>query len=247
MQTSRPVAVVTGASGGLGAACARVLADDGYDIELLDRDGPGLKSVADELGRTGATVGAHTVDLLDSDAVTAVFDGLPGRDRLRALVNVAGLISLGTITDITTEDWDRVLGVKLRGDFLTCRAAIPIMTANGGGAVVNCSSMSGRTKSVLTAPNYVASNSGVIGLTMSLANQHAADGVRVNCVAPGMIDTPMLEAYTTEQLAGIRAAVPLGRFADPAEIAAVVGFLVSDRASYVTGETINVNGGMFMV
>lgn len=129
----------------------------------------------------------------------------------------------------------------------SCRAAIPILVRNGGGAVVNIASMSGRTKSVLTAPNYVASNAGVIGLTMSLANQHARDGVRVNCVAPGMIQTPMLDAYTGEQLDAIRAAVPMGRFADPSEIASVVSFLTSDAASYVTGETVNVNGGMFMV
>jgi NAD(P)-dependent dehydrogenase (short-subunit alcohol dehydrogenase family) len=121
------------------------------------------------------------------------------------------------------------------------------MIANVGGAVVNISSMSGRTKSVATAANYVASNSGVIGLTMTLGAQHAKEGVRVNAIAPGMIETPMLEAYTSDQLDGIRGAVPMGRFADPAEIAAVASFLVSDKASYITGETINVNGGMFTV
>lgn len=242
-----PVAIVTGASGGLGAACARRLATDGYAVVLLDRDETGLKTVAEEIDRGGGQATALAVDLLDESAVTETIAELPSAERLRALVNVAGLISLGTVTDISVQDWDQVLGVKLRGDFLTCRSAIPILVRNGGGAVVNIASMSGRTKSVLTAPNYVASNAGVIGLTMSLANQHARDGVRVNCVAPGMIQTPMLDAYTGEQLDAIRAGVPMGRFADPSEIASVVSFLVSDAASYVTGETLNVNGGMFMV
>ncbi len=137
--------------------------------------------------------------------------------------------------------------MKLRGAFLTCKAAIPIMIDNGGGAIVNIASMSGRTKSVATAPNYVASNAGLIGMTMTLAAQHARQNIRVNAVAPGVIETPMLQAYRAEQLDAIRAAVPLGRFAAPEEIAAVVSFLVSDKASYITGETINANGGMFMV
>jgi NAD(P)-dependent dehydrogenase (short-subunit alcohol dehydrogenase family) len=245
--TAAPVAIVTGAASGLGAASARTLVDDGFAVALLDRDEAGLKTVAHQLAGAGHEVTTLAVDLLDEASVTEAISGFDGRDRLKALVNVAGLISLGLITDISVQDWDRVVGVKLRGDFLTCRAAIPILTANGGGAIVNVSSMSGRTKSVLTAPNYVASNAGVIGLTMSLANQHARDGIRVNCVTPGMIQTPMLDAYQAEQLDAIRAGVPMGRFADPAEIAAVIAFLVSDKASYVTGETINVNGGMFMV
>ncbi|GAA4395356.1 SDR family NAD(P)-dependent oxidoreductase [Tsukamurella soli] len=247
MAEKSPLAIITGAGGGLGAACAKALADDGYAVTLLDRDKATLDAAAEGLVESGAEVDTIAVDLLDADAVTEAITGYPGRSRLRALVNCAGLISLGGITDITVEDWDRVVGVKLRGDFLTCRAAVPIMVANGGGAIVNISSMSGRTKSVLTAPNYVASNSGVIGLTMTLAAQVARQGVRVNAIAPGMIDTPMLGAYSSEQLDGIRSAVPMGRFASAAEIAAVASFLVSDKASYITGETLNVNGGMFMV
>ena len=243
----RPLAIVTGAARGLGAACARALCDDGFAVCLLDRDAEGLDRAVAGIAASGGSAEAMVVDLLDEAAVPRAVGGHPARGRLKALVNAAGLISLGTIEDITVDDWDRVLGVKLRGAFLTCKAAIPIMAENGGGAIVNIASMSGRTKSVATAPNYVASNAGMIGLTMTLAAQHARQNVRVNAVAPGLIDTPMLHAYRAEQLDAIRATIPVGRFADPAEIAAVVSFLVSDKASYITGETINANGGMFMV
>lgn len=247
MSHDRTLAVVTGAARGLGAACARTLAGDGFGVFLLDRDEEGLAQTAAELSGNGAEVHAKVIDLLDEHAATAAISQFSETRRIKTLVNVAGLISLGSATDITIEDWDRVVGVKLRGDFIMCRAVIPILAANGGGAIVNISSMSGRTKSVLTAPNYVASNSGVIGLTMTLAAQHAKQNIRVNAIAPGMIQTPLLEAYTAPQLEAIRSAIPMQRFADPAEIASVVSFLVSDKASYITGETINANGGMFMV
>lgn len=247
MSHEMPLAIVTGAAQGLGAACARALSADGYALCLLDRDEAGLTRTIAELEAAGGRAEAVVVDLLDERAVTDAISRHPDRRRLRALVNVAGLISMGTISDITIDDWDRVLGVKLRGDFLTCRAAIPIMAENGSGAIVNVASMSGRTKSVATAPNYVASNAGVIGFTMTLAAQHAKQNIRVNAIAPGMIETPMLKTFSAAQLDAIRNAIPMGRFADPAEIAAVVSFLVSDKASYITGETININGGMFMM
>lgn len=246
MSAQLSLAVVTGAASGLGAACARVLASDGYALCLLDRDVLGLERTASALRSMGCEVSVAAVDLLDAAAVTAAIEHHPERRRLRALVNAAGLVSMGSITDISLEDWDRVVDVKLRGDFVTCRAAIPIMAENGGGAIVNISSMSGRTKSAMTAPNYVASNAGVIGLTMTLAAQHAKQNIRVNGVAPGMIDTPMAKQFLPEQLKVIENGIPMGRLAAPEEIAAVVAFLISDKASYITGETINANGGMFM-
>ncbi|NMO02326.1 SDR family oxidoreductase [Gordonia sp. TBRC 11910] len=245
--SASPLAIVTGAAAGLGAACARALAGDGFALCLLDRNESGLDAVAAELRESGSEVDVRVLDLLDADAVTSAIADHPGRDRLKALVNVAGLVQLGKVDTVSLADWDRLVGVKLRGDFVTCKAAIPVMAANGGGSIVNISSMSGRTKSVATAVNYVASNAGVIGLTMTLGAQNAPDGVRVNCIAPGMMQTPMLGAFSPEQLAGIEKAIPMGRFADPAEVASVASFLVSDKASYITGETINVNGGMFTI
>ncbi len=114
-------------------------------------------------------------------------------------MNAAGEVQLGTIADVSVEEWDRVVDVNLKGTFPTCRAVIPHLEARGGGAIVNVASIAGRTKSFYAAPSYVASKGGVIGLTMVLAAQHAARSVRVNCVAPGIIQTPMTRAYTDEQ------------------------------------------------
>lgn len=241
------VAIVTGSAGGLGAACARALAEDGFALFLLDRDLEGLEATAADLRKDGHTVEVETCDLRDPDDVTRAIDAHARVGTLTALVNVAGIWSGGTVLDVTVEDWDLMHGVKLRGDFLTIKAAVPWLRNAGGGSIVNIGSMSGRTKSVQTAPSYVAANAGIIGLTMSVANQHAKDGIRVNCVAPGMIRTPMLDNYTDAELEAITKAIPLGHIAAPHQIASVVSFLVSDRASYVTGETINANGGMFMV
>lgn len=247
MTEDKPHAIVTGGASGLGAAVAETLAGDGFSLTLLDRSAEGLKATAGRLVGEGYDVDVLEVDLLDEPAVTSALTDHPRNSSLKALVNCAGLVGFGTIEERTVDDWDAMIGVKLRGDFVTCKAVMPVLVAHGGGAIVNIASMSGRTKSVTTSPDYVVSNAGVIGLTMSLASQHAAQGVRVNCVAPGMIETPMLDDFEQSSLDSIRHAIPMRRFAEASEIAAVVSFLVSEKASYVTGETINVNGGMFMV
>src|SRR5262249_41242600 len=134
----------------------------------------------------------------------------------------------------------------LRGTFLLCRDLMPLLERAGGAGVVNVASVSGRTKSIFSAPSYVASKGGVIGLSMTLAAQHAAAGVRVNCVAPGIIDTPMLDAYSGEQRRQSWAGIPLGRMGRPDEVADAIVYLLSEQSSYVIGQTINVNGGLFM-
>ena len=162
------------------------------------------------------------------------------------LVNAAGILQLGTIADVSESDWDRVVDINLKGTYAMCRAVIPVFEARGGGSIVNLASISGRTKSLFSAPNYVASKAGVIGLTMALAAQHAAKGVRVNCVAPGVFRTPMTAVYSDEQWASILATIPLGRVGEASEVADVIASLLSEEWGYVTGQTINVNGGQFM-
>lgn len=137
------------------------------------------------------------------------------------------------------------MDVNLKGTYVTCRAVIQILEARGGGAIVNLTSISGRTKSFYTAPNYVASKAGIIGLTM-VAAQHAATNVRVNAVAPGIIRTPMTKVYSDEHWTSLLPTIPLGRVGQPNEVANVIASLLSDEWSYVTGQTINVNGGQFM-
>jgi NAD(P)-dependent dehydrogenase (short-subunit alcohol dehydrogenase family) len=188
--------IVTGGASGIGLATGEALATRGDRIVLADRDSVRVRAEASRLAETGRAVEAAEVDVTDPGAVESLVAHIAERGDLAGLVNAAGVVQLG-IGDLSVEDWDRVVDVNLKGTFLTCRAVIPILEARGGGAIVNVASIAGRTKSFYTAPNYVASKGGVIGLTMVLAAQHAATNVRVNCVAqassgrrwPGRIPT----------------------------------------------------------
>jgi 3-oxoacyl-[acyl-carrier protein] reductase len=237
---------VTGAAGGIGRAVAAALADRDLDLVLADKDQTALAAAAAELTGRTAAIRTWQLDVTDSSAVTALARSLGGGTPVRGLVNAAGVLQLGRIGDVSDADWDRVVGVNLRGTFLLCRELIPLLEQAGRAAVVNIASVSGRTKSIYSSPSYVASKGGIIGLTMTLAAQHAALGVRVNAVAPGIIDTPMLDVYTAEQRQQACAGIPLGRTGSAAEVADVIVYLLSEQASYVLGQTINVNGGLFM-
>ncbi|MFC4945865.1 SDR family oxidoreductase [Pseudonocardia sp. GCM10023141] len=244
---SQPLAVITGAAGGIGAATAQSLSAAGYEVLMIDRNVESLQVAVKDVQRRGGTARALELDLLDMAAVTAALADFEGRSRVQALVNAAGIVAFGDITDIGPDRWNTMLGIKLGGNYLTCHSLIPAIAENGGGAIVNIASMSGRTKSLVSGVDYSTANAGVIGMTMTLAAQNAKRGVRVNCIAPGMVQTPMLDGYEVSHLDAIRSAIPMQRFAKPEEIASVVAFLVSDAASYITGETINANGGMFTV
>jgi 3-oxoacyl-[acyl-carrier protein] reductase len=239
--------IVTGGASGIGLATGEALATRGDRIVLADRDSVRARAEASRLAETGRAVEAAEVDVTDPGAVESLVAHIGERGDLAGLVNAAGVVQLGTIEDLSVEDWDRVVDVNLKGTFLTCRAVIPILEARGSGAIVNVASIAGRTKSFYTAPNYVASKGGVIGLTMVLAAQHAATNVRVNCVAPGIFRTPMARAYTDEQWASLLPTIPMGRVGEPPEVANVIVSLLSDEWSYVTGQCINVNGGQFML
>lgn len=240
-----PVTVLVGGASGIGLATAELLAREGQALAILDRS-ERLADVAASLRELGAAgCETHLVDVTDAEAVARAADAIGTQHTVSGLVNSAGVLQLGSIAEVAPADWDRVVDVNLRGVYNTCRAFLPHLE-RARGAVVNVSSVSGRTRSIYSAPNYVASKAGVIGLTMVLAAQHAHAGVRVNCVAPGIVETPMLADYSEAARAKMLAAIPLGRYADPAEVAEVIAFLLSQRSSYVTGQTINVNGGQFM-
>lgn len=238
--------VVTGGASGIGLATVRALSGEGRRVVLADRDAERVEAEAAALRAGGGLVDGAILDVTDEAAVDRLIKGVDADAGLGGLVNSAGVAQFGTVADVSAADWERVVGINLTGTYLTCKAAIPCLERRGGGAIVNLASISGRTKSIHSAPNYVASKAGVIGLTMTLAAQHAATGVRVNCVAPGVIETPMTSVYTDEQRAGIVAAIPMARIGTAAEVAQVIVTLLSDAWSYVTGQTINVNGGQFM-
>jgi 3-oxoacyl-[acyl-carrier protein] reductase len=242
-------AIVTGGGSGIGRAVCLQLAARGVGLAIVDIRLEQAESVAAEVAAAGGEALACRANVSASGDVAAVVQQVISRfGRIDILVNCAGIYQVGPITAISEDDWDRVLDINLKGAFLFCKKVAPVMQAQGGGAIVNTSSISGRTKSTLAGVNYVASKAGIIGLTMCLANQLAGDGIRVNCVAPGTTDTPMTSVvFSAADAEHFKTSIPLGRMGQPEEIAAAIVFLASPAASFITGETINVNGGAFMM
>ena len=233
------VAIVTGAAGGIGSAVTRLLVAGGADV------------VATDLAPVAAPEGVVTLEgdaSLAETAERAVSAAVDRFGRLDVLVNNAGHIVYKTILDTSDEEWDRVMAVNVRSMFVHCRAAIPVMREQGGGAIVNVASISGLIGiPALTA--YTASKGAVVQLTRQLAVEWAPAGIRVNAVAPGAIDTPFLTDFVAEQddpgavAAAIRGQHPLGRWGTAEEVAETIVFLASDRASFVTGAVLAADGG----
>jgi len=240
------VAVVTGANSGVGQAVVRRLAGLGGTVILADI--VDANAEAARLKENGWDVSAHQVDVTKEEEVATLFmSAHDTHGRLDFLVNCAAVDRVNTVVDASLEEWDWIIGVNLKGVFLCCRSAIPLIARSGGGAIVNIGSTQGYQGGP-SAAIYCASKGGVHQLTKCMAIDHAEEGVRVNCVAPGAIDTPMLEREMSQQpdpeeARKTAAAVPLQRIASPDEIAAVVCFLLSDDASYMTGAIVTVDGG----
>ena len=228
----------------MGAATVRRLAAAGGRVVILDRNDELARTVAREIGAGEPMIG----DVAESafcDA--AVAEAVRRHGQLDIVVNAAGVIVRASGAETTDDQWARIMGVNVSGTFFMCRAALRVMKAQGRGAIVNFGSIWGDLGSAGVAA-YCASKGAVHNLTRALAMDHAADGIRVNAVCPGEVNTPMLqseraEAVTDQLLAQIAATVPMGRLADPDEIARVVCFLASDDASYMTGAMVSVDAG----
>lgn len=233
------VAFVTGAGAGIGAACARLLSASGARVVLADHDADAAKKVAAEIEATGGDALVVAVDVADPEAVsTAVQTAYELHGRLDLAVNNAGVAPVrAPLEDVSLADWDRVIAVNLSGVFYSMRAQIPAMLASGGGSIVNMASVLGMV-GLQGTPAYVAAKHGVIGLTKVAALDNATRGIRVNAVAPGFIDTAMVRAQR-----GARFFQPTNRLGTAEEVAEVVAFLLSDRASLVTGSVYSADGG----
>ncbi len=239
------VALVTGGGSGIGRAIALRLARDGADVALLDRDAAGAATVAEEVRALGRRATAVAADVADAGSVASAVDGARrALGPLRILVNAAGISGFAPLVDMTDAQWDGMIAVHLRGTFLCTRAALPDMLAAGGGRVVNISSVGGlRGGPMLT--HYAAAKAGVIGFTKALAIEVGGRGVTVNAIAPGLVDTPMLRASGLSEAVKEQSMrqTPVGRLGTPDDIAAACAYLVSDEASWFTGQVLSPNGG----
>jgi len=241
---NKKIALVTGASGGIGAACARELAERGYTVLAhANRNISEAEALACELRTDGMDAHALQCDLSDSAAVTAMCkEILALYHRVDALVLCAGISHTGLLTDMTDEQWHRVMDINVSGSFYLIRALAPGMISNRSGAIVTISSMWGRSGASCEAA-YSASKAAIIGLTQALAKELGPSGVRVNCIAPGVIDTKMMDEHSEETKKVLAEETPLGRLGTGKDVAKAAAFLLSDNASFITGQTLGVDGG----
>ncbi len=247
---SARVAVVTGAGSGIGLGVAGRLAADGLAVALLDLDGDGVAKATAELTAQGHTASGYEVDVAERDSTGRAYAAVR-RDLgpITVVVTSAGIEAFDPVMDITQEKWDRVLAVNLTGTFLSVQLALPDMLAARWGRIVTISSSSAQSG----APNmahYVASKGGVIGLTKAFARELASHGITANTIPPTIVDTPMArkgeEGGNVPSVETMGRMVPVGRAGTPKDIASACSYLCSEQASYITGQVIGVNGGMYI-
>jgi 3-oxoacyl-[acyl-carrier protein] reductase len=231
------IALVTGASQGIGRACALALAASGATVALAARNEARLAEVQAEIEAAGGVAASFALDIADEASIKSAAKAILERfGKVEILVNNAGITRDGLVLRMKRADWDDVVSTNLTGAFLLTQALLSAMLKNRWGRVINISSVVGRTGQAGQV-NYAATKAGLIGLTRSLAREVASRNITVNAVAPGYIATPMT---------AVLAQIPLGRAGTEADVAGAVVFLASDSASYITGHTLDVNGGMFM-
>ena len=246
MSLSQRVAVVTGAASGIGRACSRRLARDGARVAVWDLDGEGAAAVVAEIEAEGGRAVACVGDAAEASAVeTAVARTRAELGPIAILVNNAGISEFVGFQSLDEDAWDRMMRINLKGPFLCTRAVMPDMLDAGWGRIVNISSSSAQTGAPAMA-HYAASKGGVIGFTKALAMEYAAKGITVNNIPPGFVRTPMLESSPVD-IDAVAAVAPMQRAGSPEDIAAACAYLASDGAGYVTGQTLSVNGGRYLV
>jgi NAD(P)-dependent dehydrogenase (short-subunit alcohol dehydrogenase family) len=245
MRLKGKVAIVTGGSSGIGRASAELFAREGARVVVADYNADAGRATVETIKGAGGDAIFVQVDVSDAaqvrDMVQTALDTYGGID---ILLNNAGILLFGTVLDTEEKDWRRVMDINLTGTFLVCKAVLPHMIQRGGGSIINLTSSTGAHDAGPNTAAYVTSKGGVALMTRAMAIDHAKDHVRVNAVAPGPTDTPMLrDALSLEQLAAFAATFPMGRLGRPEELANAILFLASDDASFVTGAILAVDGG----
>jgi len=246
MSESKPVAIVTGASRGIGFAIAESLAKAGYDLAICATREETVTAAAQKLAAHGVKVSPQVVNVADADAVKSFVQGVAKEfGRLDVLVNNAGITRDGLAMRMKSEDWDAVIHTNLSSVFYASQAALKPMMKARAGRIINISSVvasSGNPGQL----NYCASKGGIDAMTRSLAQEVGSRGITVNAIAPGFIATDMTADLGEDAHASLTSQIPLGRLGSPEDIAAAVLFLATDSGAYVTGQVLHINGGMYM-
>ncbi len=247
MNLVNKVAIVTGAGRGIGKAIAIALAREGANIIAIDVDIQTAEKVAKEIKSLDRQALAIRVDVSDSKEVNRMAQSVLKKfKRVDILVNNAAIIRRGSIEDLKEDDWDRVIDVNLKGAFNCMKAVVGTMKKQRYGKIINISSIAGKIGDLASAPCYGASKAGMTCLAKSLARELASYRINANVVAPHAIETDMSKEWSEEKRKSIIADIPLGRLGEPEDIAEAVVFLVSDKAKFITGEVLDVNGGCLM-
>ncbi len=240
----KKVALVTGSSRGIGRAIARRLAADGFAVVVNGRDGEAVEKTVMEICAAGGEATGFVCDVTDSAAVNRMGDAIEDSlGAVSALVNNAGIAQQKLLTHLTDADWHRMMATHADAAFYTCRRFLPEMIRQKAGGIVNVSSMWGQTGGSCEV-HYSAAKAALIGLTRALAKEVGPSGVRVNCVAPGVIETDMMAAFDEGTRQQLREETPLGRLGSPDDVARSVAFLLSEEAGFITGQVLAPNGGI---
>lgn len=247
MEISGKTALITGGAGGIGFSTAKLLGEYGVTVVLTDILEDQGRDAAKELEDLGIETAFIPSDLTDQDSIDALFSSVIERfGCLDILVNSAGVTSLTPIPEISEEEWNRVLSINLGSVFFCSQRALKSMRKQKSGKIINIASNAGRVGGVAVGAHYSSSKAGIICLTKTFALYGAPFGITANCVAPGPIDTPMTECWDETTSKTLIERIPLHRFGKPEEVGEAICFLASDKASFITGATLDVNGGIVM-
>jgi len=239
MRLKDKVAIVTGGASGIGRSTVEEMMDEGAKVAIVDLDEEKGESLADKLGEKAVFIKA---DVTDEGSVDSIYSAVLNEfGKVDVLFNNAGVGSMGPSEELEKDEWERVIGINLTGSFLMAKRAIKEMKKDGG-SIINCASILGTVGQSETAA-YTSSKAGVVNLTRTLAAEFAPEGIRVNAVSPGYIETPMLEGIDEETKQHLTSLHPIGRMGKPEEVAKAVTFLASDDASFITGANLLVDGG----
>lgn len=242
----RRIALVTGSSRGIGRAIALQLAQDGYAVAVNGRSPESVQAVAAEIIARGGDAKGYVCDVTDAEAVARMGDAVERElGTVTALVNNAGIAQQKLLTDVTDTEWRRMMASHVDGAFYTCRRFLPGMIRRQTGSIVNISSMWGQVGGSCEVP-YSAAKAALIGFTRALAKEVGPSGIRVNCVAPGVIQTDMMAGFDEAALQVLREETPLCRLGTVQDVAQAAAFLLSDAAGFITGQVLAPNGGMII-